>query len=144
MTVSDGSLPGEPLPPLPPKWRRRSAKRQPRRDLAPSLIRESQLEPCYRAFGLWVRKRRLPANMTQRELAERLGVSREWVAASRAAFSACFSTRSLLSRTCFSGITTSEVAARPTIPLRLSQTGRRSKSAHGTGMGHAERLSDFG
>jgi hypothetical protein len=79
MTVPDGPLPGDP-PHLPSKWRRHSAKRQPRRDLAPSLIRESQLEPCYRAFGLWMRKRRLRADMTQRELAEQLGVSREWVA----------------------------------------------------------------
>ena len=79
MTASDGPLAGEP-PQIPAKWRRRSAARQPRRDVTPSLIRESQLEPCYRAFGSWLRKRRLRANMTQRELAERLGVSREWVA----------------------------------------------------------------
>lgn len=79
MSASNGSLSDDSSQP-PAKWRRRSAARQPRRDLKPSLIRESHLEPCYRAFGLWVRKRRLRANLTQRELAERLGVSREWVA----------------------------------------------------------------
>lgn len=67
-------------PNIPPSWRARSAKRQPRRDIKPSGVRESHLEPCYRAFGRWVRKRRLRANMTQAELATRLGVSREWVA----------------------------------------------------------------
>ncbi|MEA3390697.1 MAG: helix-turn-helix domain-containing protein [Pseudomonadota bacterium] len=65
---------------LPTAWRIRSAKRQPRRDIKPSVIRESHLEPCYRAFGRWMRKRRLRANITQAELAKRLGVSREWVA----------------------------------------------------------------
>ncbi len=58
-----------------------ATKRGPRRDIAPALgPRESNLEPCYRAFGRWVRRRRLRADMTQQALADQLDVSREWVA----------------------------------------------------------------
>jgi DNA-binding XRE family transcriptional regulator len=78
MSAVQGPRSGEPS--LPTSWRSRSAKRQPRRDIKLSGTRESHLEPCYRAFGRWMRKRRLRANMTQAELAKRLGVSREWVA----------------------------------------------------------------
>jgi len=58
-----------------------AAKRGPRRDLVEKDgVREGGLEPCYRAFGLWVRRRRLRSDLTQQALADRLRVSREWVA----------------------------------------------------------------
>lgn len=75
------SKPVEPDAPALPMLRpSRSASRKPRRDLKPSALRESHLEPCYVTLGRWVRRRRLRADLTQIELGRRLGVSREWVA----------------------------------------------------------------
>lgn len=57
-----------------------AVKRGPRRDIPEKVgARESDLEPCYRVFGLWVRRHRLRRDLTQQALADRLHVSREWV-----------------------------------------------------------------
>lgn len=86
MASDNGTSPEKRLArPLKGKYRRLSsgsaAKRGPRRGIIkPTAVRENQLEPCYRSFGRWVRRRRLRADTTQQALADRLGVSREWVA----------------------------------------------------------------